>query len=88
LTATVKYAPVLPGPDPSSTGTNATIAVTMDAPKTLTAAWEEVGPRPPSPATPWPWIALLLVLFLVIVLAIWRRRRKRDEVPPAPPPAT
>jgi len=71
-----------------ATGTNATIAVTMDAPKTLTAAWEEVGPRPPSPATPWPWIALLLVLFLVIVLAIWRRRRKRDEVPPAPPPAT
>ena len=66
------------------------VLVTMDRPKTLTAAWEVV-PATGGPTgvalDPLPWILVIAVLAVAIFLVIvWRRRRRKDDEA-RPPPA-
>ena len=76
------------------TGADPSVNVTMDAPKTLRALWEEVAEEPPARSTlDWSvWLVILTVAFFLLALFFWRRRRKRDEQIPtakpedAPPP--
>ncbi len=63
---------------------DAAIDVTMDAPKTLTAIWEEVRPPPENSSSLPVWVLLLLVVFLILVFFLWRRR-KQDRSPVPPP---
>ena len=71
-----------------ASGTNATVGVRMDGPKTIRAEWEEVVPEPPTQTSmEWGlWLVLLGVAFLLIVAFLWRRRRKKEEPPPQASP--
>ncbi|HEV8594916.1 MAG TPA: hypothetical protein VGR51_05235, partial [Thermoplasmata archaeon] len=68
-------------------GGTASISVTMDGPKTITATWERVTANPGSGLSSWLlWIVLLGVAVLLLVLFLGRRRKKEPDEP-APPPA-
>lgn len=72
-------------------GTDATLVVPMDAPKSVVAVWEVVPPSSPQAFPWWALLAALAVAFLVLFLFLWRRRKREPEEvaqAPVPPPPT